>query len=136
MWAPYWAHIIGDHLGLDPRMSCSAGKCPLMPCILCTGFPMYVLGSSLRLMSPIAMSCWKMFHEQNRAPTKLHQTYPEIQASSRLELIPSSPASMPSSCAVCRKRSSFVVGWSQCVESPFSSSHSVPLMLSIDSSMI
>jgi hypothetical protein len=70
-------------------MSCSAGKCYLKLNTPCTGFRTCVSGNSLHSMSPIATSCWGMLHEQDRASTNLHQTYPEIQASSHLGSTPS-----------------------------------------------
>lgn len=92
---------------------------PDTPCIGCL---MYNLWSLRHLMLPIARSYLKMSHEWGMGPTTQHQTYLEIQASSRPKVTPSFRAFLSLSCVVCRKWSSFYFGWPQYVQLPFISS--------------
>src|ERR1700738_2041396 len=103
MCAPFWTHIIGNHRGIDPKDSCSKGKCQFTHDIPYIVFRTYESESSLYLGSPIAMNCWRMPHAQGKDPTKLHQTYRGIQAYEHLKSLPSSPAVVLSSCAACQR---------------------------------
>lgn len=101
MLTPYWAHIIGDHLGLNPNpLLCR--QVSFIPYTPCTYFWMCVLGSSPHSMSPITKSCLGMLLEQGRAPTKLHQTPPGIQVPLHLESRPSYLALVFFSYVTCR----------------------------------
>ena len=132
MWAPYWAHIIGDHRRMIQNilLEVNPTSCP------CMDFPTCMLGSSPHSMFPIASNCLGMPYEQGMAPTKLHQIYPECQASSHLEPSPSYLAWVSSSYAACQRWSSFAFGWPQCAEFSSFASHWAPPMLFAYSSMI